>query len=69
MVPDTTEILVEMIRGPAVLLADNDTERVPLEKGHLVTVRKAAASAWVFGLDEFRCQDCFLLRQKNENPV
>ncbi|MBT3380982.1 MAG: hypothetical protein HN742_42615 [Lentisphaerae bacterium] len=58
-------VTVEIIRGPAVMLADNDPVRIPLVEGDHVTVRKSEQSTRVLGLDVFRCPDCLRLRQES----
>lgn len=49
---------VEVVRGPAVLVNDNDDRGIPLREGHGFTVRHAERKALVLGLDALRCQDC-----------
>lgn len=56
---------VEIIRGPAVMLADNDPARIPLVEGDHITVRKSERETRVLGLDIFRCPDCLRLRQES----
>lgn len=63
VVAQTTEIEVEILRGPALLLADNDPRRIVLQRGDRVHVRKAVRKTEVLGLDIFRCPDCYRLRQ------
>ena len=63
VIDSTSTIRVEIIRGPAVLLADNDPARVPLTGGDVVTVRGAETATRILGLDGFRCQECYRLRQ------
>ncbi len=62
---DATVIRMEIIRGPAVLLADNNPVRIPLNKGDQVTVVKAPVQTIIMGLDEFRCPECARLRYRN----
>lgn len=61
-------ISLEILRGPAVLVADNDPEQIDLQSGDQVEIRRAEHNAVVYGLDVLRCRECFLLRQKLENP-
>ena len=63
VVPDTTVITIEVLRGPALLLADNDPARLSLQDGDRLTVKRAEASTLVYGIDIFRCRDCYRLRQ------
>lgn len=69
VVKDTTEINVEIIRGPAVLIADNDPHSIPLAKGNCVTIRRSGKSACVLGLEQFRCDECARYRQKNHAAI
>jgi NAD+ kinase len=63
VVDGCTLVEVEILRGPAVLLADNAPVRISLNRGDRVTVRRSAAETRVLGLDVFRCEDCYQLRQ------
>lgn len=49
---------VELTRGPAVLVHDNDTRTLGLRAGHAFSVRRDALPARVLGLDALRCQRC-----------
>ncbi|MFW5803044.1 MAG: hypothetical protein ACOCWJ_03915 [Verrucomicrobiota bacterium] len=71
VVADNTQIHVEIVRGPAVLLSDNDPTRIRLRKGNTVVIRKAAQSAIIHGLETFRCRRCFDLRyrERAEGPA
>ena len=64
VVATDTVIKIEIIRGPAVLLADNNPLRVPLSHRDVVTVKSTEHETIVLGLDLFRCQDCYLRRQQ-----
>jgi len=63
VVDQKTVMEVEILRGPALLLADNDPQRIVLQRGDRVRVQKAARKTEVLGLDIFRCPDCYRLRQ------
>jgi NAD+ kinase len=65
VIDDTTAIRVEILRGPAVVLADNGPERVQLGNGDEVVIRKSPQRARVLGIDIFRCPACCRLRQSN----
>ncbi len=68
MLPEFTTLKVEMERGPAVLIYDNDTRAVPLRTGHSFVLRLAEVSAVVLGLDSLRCQRCRRHDQGTFNP-
>lgn len=57
-----TRIEVEILRGPALLLADNAPERIPLRIGDHIRIFREPVTTRVFGLDVFRCRSCFALR-------
>ena len=63
VVNDGTVVTIEIIRGPALLLADNDPVRLRLAQGARVAIVKSPDEATVLGLDIFRCKDCYRLRQ------
>jgi NAD+ kinase len=60
--PDTV-IRAEVIRGPAVLVADNDPARLDLKEGDVVTFARCEQETVILGLDAFRCRDCYSLRE------
>lgn len=64
VVEEDAVIRVQVIRGPAVLLADNAPAAARLGQGDEVIVRKSAEWATVLGLDAFRCPECHALRQR-----
>lgn len=55
-------IEVEILRGPAVLLADNDPRRIHLHEGSRVRISRDPRQTKVLGLDGFRCRRCFAMR-------
>jgi NAD+ kinase len=63
VVPEDTVIAVEVLRGPALLLADNDPVRVALRDGDRLTVKRSAETTLAYGMDIFRCRDCYRLRE------
>lgn len=64
IVLDQSAISVEIIRGPALLLADNDPARIGLVKGDRISVRRGERTTVVLGLGVFRCEKCLQLRQE-----
>ena len=63
VVGEDTLIEVEMLRGPAVLLADNDPTRIDLRDGDRILIRRRPEKTLVYGIEAFRCPDCFHLRR------
>lgn len=49
---------IEIVRGPAVLAADNDPALQQLLSGAALTVRRASTGARVLGAEALRCADC-----------
>ena len=62
VIPCDSVVDVEIIRGPAVMQADNSTETVTIPQNHSVTLRQSQRKATVFALDEFMCPRCRELR-------
>ncbi len=62
VLPEDSVIKVRLIRGPAVLVADNSMELLRINAGEEVVLKKTPESAIVYGLDEFMCQHCRRLR-------
>ncbi|MCB9899167.1 MAG: NAD(+)/NADH kinase [Planctomycetes bacterium] len=63
-----SSLVVEVVRGPAVLVADNDDRAIPLREGHWFGVRRSERTAQVLGLDALRCQDCRRADHGTFNP-
>lgn len=63
VIGDDVPVVVKVIRGPALLVADNDPHHVPLNEGQVVTVTRDEQQTVVLGLDVFRCKECYRLRQ------
>ena len=55
---DGGRVEVEVLRGPAVLVPDNDVRAVPLRAGHRFVVSSSDERAVVLGLDALACGDC-----------
>ena len=49
---------VRVLRGPAVLVRDNDPRIIPMRDGHAFVVSLATEHARVLGLAALRCQRC-----------
>lgn len=59
---------VAVVRGPAVLVHDNDPRSVVLREGHRFSLRTADQPTPVLGLDALRCQLCRRLDDMRFNP-
>ncbi|MDX9979654.1 MAG: hypothetical protein RBU25_06335 [Lentisphaeria bacterium] len=58
-----TVIRTKVLRGPAVLVADNDPVRLDLDEGDEVTIVQGEQETVILGLDIFRCRECYSLRE------
>lgn len=63
VVPAETRIAIELLRGPAEMVADNDPNVCQLETGAKILIRVQDALTPVYGVDVFRCMDCYTLRR------
>ncbi|MPM81325.1 NAD kinase [bioreactor metagenome] len=61
-------IVVRVLRGPALLVADNSPETIEVPKNGEVTIRRAAGQAQIYGLGSFMCPKCRMLRHPNKHP-
>lgn len=68
LVDDGAPVEVEVTRGPAVLVVDNDLRALPMRDGHRFRVAAAPERAVVLGLDALRCQVCRRLDGSRFNP-
>lgn len=59
---EDARISLEILRGPALLVADNVTEPLPLRDGDGATIAMAEERAHLWGIDTLLCLDC---RQKD----
>lgn len=63
VLPEDASLELELLRGPACLVADNNPRILPLADGARLKLRLTQQATPVFGLDAFRCQDCYILRR------
>ncbi len=59
---ETTDVKLELLRGPALVLADNTPEMIEIHDHDILEVSIAERKTIIFGLEAFRCQECYLLR-------
>jgi NAD+ kinase len=62
VLPENSVVEVEILRGEALVMADNDPEKLHLTVGEKVTLQQTAEYALVHGLDGFMCPECRYLR-------
>ncbi len=68
VLPADKVLAIEVIRGPALLVRDNDIRTVVLREGHTFQVSIAGDSAQVLGLDTLRCSRCRRADGQRFNP-
>lgn len=68
VLPETAIVRVKILRGPGIMVADNNPETIEIPKGGEVLIRKADEQAVIYGLEKFMCQDCRLLRHPSQFP-
>jgi len=54
---------IEILRGPAIVQAGNNPDALNLQDGDHLTVSLAPTPATIFGLEAFRCRECYLRRR------
>lgn len=62
IIPDTTQIKFDIIRGPALLVADNDPNEIELVTGEEIIISRSSDKVTIYGLDDFMCPACRKLR-------
>ncbi len=60
---------IEILRGPAILSADNDPVRIAIPEKAVVTLKQSGDSATVYNLNEFMCPVCRRLRHPDKYPA
>ena len=64
----TSRVEIEVVRGPGVLIADNSPEQIVLNEGEKVLLFESELQARIYGLANFMCPKCRLLRHPNKLP-
>lgn len=67
ILPEDAVIEVEMLRGPAAVMADNNPCLLQLADGERVTLALTPERTLVFGLEALRCPACYQLRRNGVN--
>ncbi len=67
IIPANSQLTVELLRGPAVLVADNDPNSFELDTGNRLRICESDEKTPAYGLEVFRCMDCYDLRKKGIN--
>ena len=62
-------IRIQITRGPAILIGDNDEDNiVELDEGDEVIIKKVRETAHILALDHFMCRACRALRNIRKHP-
>ena len=67
VLPEHSEIKIQVTRGPGILLADNDPNRIEVSEGDEVLFKKTDDIATVIGLKQFMCVSCRKLRYSRKH--
>lgn len=59
---EDAELTVQLLRGPALMLADNAPRLISLKDGDQLTVSLSTRRTVLYGLEAFRCAECYRLR-------
>lgn len=62
VLPESSVVRVQILRGPCEMVADNAPDKIELNEGDEVILRLCDESTPVLGLDIFMCPECRTLR-------
>jgi NAD+ kinase len=68
VLPEAAVVKIRVVRGPGIMVADNNPEILEIPKNGEVLIYKAEEKAVIYGLDNFMCQNCRLLRHPSKFP-
>ncbi len=63
VLPAQTKITVQILRGPALLVADNNPDMLTLKDNDSIQVRLSKPETLVHGIEVFRCHECYQRRR------
>lgn len=63
VLPEDAVVKVQLLRGPAQLLADNNPQLCELQDNDCFKAKLNEAQTLFYGMDVFRCQECYQLRR------
>jgi len=67
VLPETAEIRVAVVRGPGLLIADNSAYTITVPEGAELHFRQSKEEALVYGLRDFMCPKCRILRHPKKS--
>ena len=59
---ETSKVEIRIVRGPAMVVADNAPERIVLNEGERAILRQSTEIARFYGLKNFMCPRCRFMR-------
>jgi len=62
VLPEDSEIKIQVTRGPGILMADNNPDRISINEGDEFVIKKTDETAVICGLEQFMCPACRTLR-------
>lgn len=68
VIPEDASVAIQLLRGPACMVADNDPRQLELETGAMLHITPLPERTTLFGLDIFRCLDCYDRRKQGSIP-
>lgn len=66
VIPLPKNLNIEILRGPAIVCADNNPDFLELETGDVLEVSSTRRRTSIYGIDVFRCHDCYQLRRNGK---
>ena len=63
VVPEDTKIEIALLRGPAVLIADNNPAYINIQEQEKIVIGSTPLETPIYGIDIFRCPYCYELRR------
>ena len=65
---EKSQVNIEIVRGPGILVADNSPEQLPVKEGDVVKFFQSGKNAEIWNLKDFMCPKCRVLRHPNKLP-
>lgn len=66
---EDSQVEIKILRGPAMLLADNSEDPILVDNGDTILLQKSPSVATVLGLDIFMCPECRRLRHSRRREL
>ena len=69
VLPENVRVKIRIVRGPGCMIADNSPDFLRIPEGGEVLLQQASGKALVYGIMDFMCPECRLLRHPNKYPA